>query len=89
MPFLRAVVKEGLRLGMANPTRLTRVVPKGQGLRVGDFLLPPSTVVGCVAYNLHHDLDVFPDPFAFRPEGWLNDGTNHGLRRPGMVQRRH
>ncbi|EMR65125.1 putative cytochrome p450 protein [Eutypa lata UCREL1] len=84
MPFLRAVVKEGLRLGMASPTRLTRVVPKGQGLRVGDFLLPSGTVVGCAAYNLHHDPDVFLDPFAFRPERWLDDGKNHGLRRPGM-----
>ncbi|RYP62760.1 hypothetical protein DL770_009541 [Monosporascus sp. CRB-9-2] len=84
MPFLRAVVKEGLRLGMANPTRLTRVVPKGPGFRVGNILLPPGTVVGCAAYNLHHDPDVFPDPFAFRPERWLDDGTDRGLRRPSM-----
>ncbi|RYP72847.1 hypothetical protein DL769_004362 [Monosporascus sp. CRB-8-3] len=84
MPFLRAVVKEGLRLGMANPTRLTRVVPKGPGLRVGDILLPPGTIVGCAAYNLHHNAEVFPEPFAFRPERWLDDGTDRGLRRPGM-----
>ncbi|KAI1087243.1 cytochrome P450 [Rostrohypoxylon terebratum] len=85
MRFLRAVVKEGLRLGMANPTRMTRVVPNsGPGLRVGDVLLPPGTIVGCAAYNLHHDPDVFPEPFAFRPERWLDDGTDRGLRRPGM-----
>ncbi|KAI1447000.1 cytochrome P450 [Annulohypoxylon stygium] len=85
MRFLRAVVKEGLRLGMANPTRMTRVVPNsGTGLRVGDVLLPPGTIVGCAAYNLHHDPDVFPEPFAFRPERWLDDGTDRGLRRPGM-----
>lgn len=84
MPFLRAVVKEGLRLGMANPNRLTRIVPRGPGLRVGDLLLPPGTIVGCAAYNLHHDPEVFPDPFAFRPERWLDDGTDRGLRRPGM-----
>ncbi|KAI1452417.1 cytochrome P450 [Annulohypoxylon moriforme] len=85
MRFLRAVVKEGLRLGMANPTRMTRVVPKsGPGLRVGDVLLSPGTIVGCAAYNLHHDPEVFPDPFTFRPERWLDDGTDRGLRRPGM-----
>ncbi|KAI1206382.1 cytochrome P450 [Annulohypoxylon truncatum] len=83
MRFLRAVVKEGLRLGMANPTRMTRIVP-ASGLRVGDVLLPPGTIVGCAAYNLHHDPDVFPEPFAFRPERWLDDGTDRGLRRPGM-----
>ncbi|KAI0884088.1 cytochrome P450 [Annulohypoxylon maeteangense] len=83
MRFLRAVVKEGLRLGMANPTRMTRIVPSS-GLRVGDTLLPPGTIVGCAAYNLHHDPDVFPEPFSFRPERWLDDGTDRGLRRPGM-----
>ena len=84
-PILRAVVKEGLRLGMANPTRLTRVVPASSpGLRVGDILIPPGYIVGCAAYNLHHDPDVFPDPFAFRPERWLDHGKDHGLRRPGM-----
>lgn len=85
LPFLRAVVKEGLRLGMANPTRLTRVVPaSSSGLRVGDVVIPPGTIVGCAAYNLHHDPDVFPEPFAFRPERWLDDGTDQKLRRPGM-----
>ncbi|KAI1407366.1 cytochrome P450 [Hypoxylon sp. FL1857] len=85
MRFLRAVVKEGLRLGMANPTRLTRIVPSSsQGLRVGGVLIPPGTIVGCAAYNLHHDPEIFPDPFSFRPERWLDDGTDRGLRRPGM-----
>ncbi|KAI2465129.1 cytochrome P450 [Annulohypoxylon bovei var. microspora] len=85
MRFLRAVVKEGLRLGMANPTRMTRIVPKSSpGLRVGDVLIPPGTIVGCAAYNLHHNPDVFPEPFSFRPERWLDDGTDRGLRRPGM-----
>ncbi|RMZ75273.1 hypothetical protein DV737_g5366, partial [Chaetothyriales sp. CBS 132003] len=83
LPYLRAVVKEGLRLGMANPTRLTRVVP-ATGLCVGSIHLPPGTVVGCAAYMLHHDPDVFPDPFAFRPERWLEDGQDEGLRRPDM-----
>jgi cytochrome P450 len=83
LPFLRACVKEGLRLGMANPTRLTRVVPAA-GLRVGNVMLPPGTVVGCAAYNLHHDPEVFPKPFSFQPKRWMDDGTDSGLRRPGM-----
>ena len=82
-PYLRAVVKEGLRLGMANPTRFTRVVPAG-GLRVGNFHLPPSTVVGCAPAILHHNADVFPNSFEFRPERWLEDGQDNGLRRSDM-----
>jgi cytochrome P450 len=79
LPYLRAVINEGLRLGMANPTRLTRVVPPS-GLRVENTYIPAGTVVGVAPYVVHHDEEVFPDPFAFRPERWLAEG----LRRPGM-----
>lgn len=75
LPYLRAVVKEGIRLEMANPTRLTRVVP-ATSLHVGAVRLLPRTVVGCAAYMLHHDPSVFPGPFAFRHERWLEDGQD-------------
>ncbi|OHW94723.1 cytochrome p450 [Colletotrichum incanum] len=84
LSFLRACVKEGLRLCMANPTRLTRVVPHGTNFEVDGFRIPPGTVVGCAAYILHHDPAVFPHPFTFRPERWLDDGSSAGLRRPDM-----
>ncbi|KAI3390397.1 hypothetical protein diail_9810, partial [Diaporthe ilicicola] len=84
IPFLRACVKEGLRLGMANPTRLTRVVPPGANLTVDGISIPAGAVVGCAAYVLHHDPAVFPDPFAFRPERWIDDDRNCGLHRPHM-----
>lgn len=84
IPFLRACVKEGLRLGMANPTRLTRVVPPGADLTVDGIPIPAGAVVGCAAYVLHHDPAVFPDPFAFRPERWVDDERSCGLYRPHM-----
>ncbi|KAG8168028.1 hypothetical protein KVR01_003717 [Diaporthe batatas] len=84
IPFLRACVKEGLRLGMANPTRLTRVVPPGANLTVDGISIPANAVVGCAAYVLHHDPTIFPDPFAFRPERWIDDEWNCGLYRPHM-----
>ncbi|KAH8743284.1 cytochrome P450 [Diaporthe sp. PMI_573] len=84
IPFLRACVKEGLRLGMANPTRLTRVVPPGANLTIDGIAIPANAVVGCAAYVLHHDPAVFPDPFAFRPERWIDDDRNCGLYRPHM-----
>lgn len=70
LPYLRAVVKEGLRLGQANPTRLTRVVPES-GLQVGTIYVPGGTVVGCAASTLHLDPEVFPEPFSFRPDRWI------------------
>ena len=91
LPYLRAVIKEGLRLGMANPTRLTRLVPPS-GFLVRDknasYYLPPGTIVGCAAYILHHDEAVFPHPFEFHPERWLDDAQEESalgnLHRQGM-----
>jgi cytochrome P450 len=84
IPYLRAVVKEGLRLGMANPTRLTRMVPPFNTLNVGGYIIPAGTVVGCAAYTLHHDPDVFPEPFEFNPVRWLEHGHDTDLMRPNM-----
>ncbi|KIX09072.1 uncharacterized protein Z518_00150 [Rhinocladiella mackenziei CBS 650.93] len=69
LPYLRGVVKEGLRLSMANPSRLPRVVP-AQGWTFKSTHFPAGTVVSCTPYSLHLNPDVFPDPTAFKPERW-------------------
>ena len=74
LPYLRAVIREGLRLAVANPARLSRTVPSG-GFEVDGVHLPAGTSVGMAAYVLHHNPKLFPEPFAFRPERWLDDGT--------------
>lgn len=73
LPVLRAVVTEGLRLAMANPTRLVRVVPRSGWVYDGQYF-PPGTHVGCSMWELHHNPAVFPDPLAYRPERWLDAG---------------
>ncbi|EEH08381.1 cytochrome P450 [Histoplasma capsulatum G186AR] len=71
LPYLTAIVKESLRLSMANPTRLPRIVG-AEGLHVpGLPTLPAGTSVGLGAYVLHHDPAVFPQPREFMPERWL------------------
>lgn len=72
LPFLRAVVREGLRLGMANPARFSRIAPPW-GFEVGGYHIPGGTDVGCAPYVLHHNPQVYPEPFAFRPERWLDE----------------
>ncbi|KAF3037610.1 hypothetical protein E8E12_002420 [Didymella heteroderae] len=71
LPYLTAVVKEALRLSMANPTRLPHVVPTGGWMFKGTFF-PANSVVGCSAYELHFNSCVFPEPHEFRPERWLD-----------------
>ncbi|PWY67888.1 cytochrome P450 [Aspergillus heteromorphus CBS 117.55] len=70
VPYLRAVVSEGLRLAMTNPAPLTRTVPQG-GCLVDGVYLPEGVSVGASIHVLHHDPEAFPDPLAFRPERWL------------------
>jgi cytochrome P450 len=50
LPYLNAVVKEGLRISMANPTRLPHAVPAG-GWTFKDTYFPADSIVGCSAYE--------------------------------------
>jgi len=72
LPYLSAIVKEALRISMANPTRLPRVVPIG-GWTFKSAQFPAGTLVGCSAYELHFNADYFPKPFSFQPERWLEE----------------
>jgi cytochrome P450 len=57
---------------MANPSRFTRLVPQ-QGLFVDGIHIPAGTGVGMAPYTLHHDPQVYQDPFSFTPEQWLEE----------------
>ncbi|KIA75603.1 cytochrome P450 [Aspergillus ustus] len=82
LPYLQAVIREGLRLGMANPARLTRIVPsQSTGCTISGVFLPPGTIVGAAAYVFHHNPKVFPQPFEFLPERWLASDEETGARR--------
>lgn len=71
LPYLSAIVKEALRLSMANPTRLPHVVPAG-GWTFKDTVFPENSIVGCSAYELHFNASVFSKPHEFQPERWLH-----------------
>jgi cytochrome P450 len=71
LPYLNAVVKEALRVSMANPTRLPHVVPIG-GWTFKSTHFPAGSIVGCSAYELHFNPVIFPEPTKFIPERWLD-----------------
>ncbi|KAK5664248.1 hypothetical protein OQA88_465 [Cercophora sp. LCS_1] len=71
LPFLDAVVMEGLRVFPPIPMSLPRYVPRG-GRDIDGFFLPERTIVSCQAYSVHRsDQNVFPEPGTFNPERWL------------------
>ncbi|KAH8692166.1 putative cytochrome P450 [Talaromyces proteolyticus] len=71
LPYLDAVIKEGLRLFAPIPMGLPRYVPDGGSFICG-HKLPGGSIVSCQAYSLHlWNTDVFPNAESFSPERWL------------------
>ncbi|KIY00946.1 uncharacterized protein Z520_03612 [Fonsecaea multimorphosa CBS 102226] len=71
LPYLDAVVKEGLRCFPPIPMSMPRYVPSG-GSTIEGYFIPQGTIVSCQAYTLHKDPTVFPQPLEFLPERWLD-----------------
>lgn len=71
LPYLDAVVKEGLRLFPPIPMSLPRYVPPG-GRRISGYDVPAGEIVSCQAFSLHRiDHSLFPEPDSYVPERWL------------------
>lgn len=71
LPFLDAVVQEGLRCYPPIPMSLPRYVPQG-GRSIDGFFFPQGTIVSCQGYSVHRiNQDVFPEPDRFNPDRWL------------------
>ncbi|CAI7646069.1 unnamed protein product [Penicillium glandicola] len=72
LPYLQALIKEGLRLSYGVMRRLPRISPDIP-LVYKQWVIPAGTPVGMAAYSLHTDPKVYPEPFKFIPERWLDD----------------
>lgn len=68
--YLRAVVAESLRLRPVLPLAGRRLKEE---LRVGEYVLPPETDVTPAIWLTHTRADLYPEPYAFRPERFLRD----------------
>ncbi|KPI40433.1 Trichodiene oxygenase [Cyphellophora attinorum] len=81
LPYLRAVIKECLRISSPVPTKLPRMVPAG-GAELAGMFLPSGTAVSMTMHAYHSNPDYFPEPGKFKPERWLDDSAN----KEGSVQ---
>lgn len=72
LPYLRAVIRETLRLSYGVPGKLPRVVPPGGAELAGTFL-PGGTMVSMACFVYHHHEAFFERPNEFLPERWLVD----------------
>lgn len=70
LPYLTAVLKEGLRLGGGTSTRLQRVSPKD--LFYGEWTIPAGHPVGMTPFLIHTDDDVHYNAKSFIPDRWMD-----------------
>lgn len=78
LPYLGACIQEGLRLNCGVVSRLQRVSPN-EALVYQDpqtlkqFIIPSGTPMSTSAYLVHTNPNIFPNPFAYQPERWLDN----------------
>ncbi|KAI1460504.1 cytochrome P450 [Annulohypoxylon moriforme] len=90
LPYLSAVVQEGLRLSYGVSGRTARVATEEDLVYRGDWkgekvehVIPRGYAVGMSGVLIHHDESLFQDSYKYAPERWL-DGEgkrNHELDR--------
>lgn len=80
LPYLGAVVQEGLRLSYGVSARTAREPTQENLIYRGEFnkkpvelVLPKGYAIGMSSAITHHDESVFPDSHAFVPERWLDE----------------
>jgi cytochrome P450 len=66
------VINEGLRVAHGVSSRQPRIATHEE-LVYKQWTIPRGTPVMQSLYLLHMDPEVFPEPFAFRPQRWLDN----------------
>jgi cytochrome P450 len=69
--YLDATINETLRHRPVLPNVQPRLVKKP--IEIGDWEAPPGVCLVNNAYLLHHDADIYPDPYVFRPERFVEE----------------
>ena len=72
--YLTATVQETLRLKPMVPM-IPRLVVKP--IEIGGYHYPPGVRLWGSAYLVHTDPEIYPDPYAFRPDRFVEDGPGN------------
>jgi cytochrome P450 len=69
--YLVATIQETLRRRPVLPNVEPRLVKRP--IEIGGWTYPPGVCLVPNAYLIHHDPEIYPDPYAFRPERFLEE----------------
>ncbi|KAI9883898.1 MAG: hypothetical protein M1823_004311 [Watsoniomyces obsoletus] len=76
LPFLTAVISEGMRLSYGVVSRLPRVAH--EPLKFHEWTIPPKTPISMTSVFTHEDPTLFPEPKRFNPDRWLDQEKGKG-----------
>ena len=80
LPYLTAVINEGLRIAPGIATRSPRIAPDRE-LECGEWVIPKGQPVGMTVLLMHHDESIYPNPDAFDPERWMDPERKRRLEK--------
>jgi cytochrome P450 len=69
--YVTATVQETLRHRPVLPQAAPRLVKRP--VEIGGFRYPEGVCLACNAYLIHHDPEIYRDPYEFRPERFLDE----------------
>ncbi|KAL9112104.1 MAG: hypothetical protein Q9227_003481 [Pyrenula ochraceoflavens] len=73
LPYLTAVITEGLRLSPGLATRLARIAPDRDLVYNDKWVIPAGTPVSMTTLLMHWDEAIYSDAKQFAPERWLEN----------------
>lgn len=80
MPYLQAIIKEGLRIWPPLAGLMSKEVPP-EGDTINGMFIPGGTSIGYCGFGISRDKSIWGDDAnVFRPERWL-DGVPEAIRR--------
>lgn len=62
-----------MRMSPGVPGLLPRVALAPSGVEIAGRVFPPGVDLGVAHYAIHHNEDLYPDSFAYKPQRWLQE----------------
>lgn len=72
LPYLKAVVLEGLRLSPGLAIRLARIVPDSELVCDSKWVVPGGTTISMTTLLMHWDKSLYSHARRFEPERWMD-----------------